>query len=82
MKVDQFYYANITCEPRLIYIITAFYGNKQFNCSSSNASDIIKNKCYLKNNCNISVSDKIFGNTCLNNTVPKYLYIEYNCLSK
>ena len=69
------------CDPGLVNLIYAAYGNKDYKCLTQDGTQIAKNLCYLKKNCRLTASIGIFGNSPCSSGIINYLYIEYNCSS-
>ncbi len=70
---------NLSCDPGLVNIIYAAYGNKDYNCLTQNSTTIARNFCYLKKNCTVSASVGVFGNSPCGTGTQNFLYMHYNC---
>lgn len=69
----------LSCDPGLVNIIYAAYGNKDYKCLTQGGTTIARSFCYLKKNCTIAASVNVFGNSICSSGIENFLYIHYNC---
>ena len=69
----------LSCDPGLVNLIYAAYGNKDYKCLTQGSTTIARNFCYLKKNCTIAATVGVFGNSPCSAGIENFLYIHYNC---